>query len=137
MAKQCCQKLRLRPAEAHGLLVKALLHAAKALQHMQPQRACLAWLRLILAGTQPNGGKFENKRKCTDRAVCFAPILQIAKSPLSASVAVDYVITSGGVQQAPSMDGQAAMAVAPHSALNVPIANPAPGQGSGYQRTRR
>lgn len=59
------------------------------------------------------------------RTVCFAP--QISKSPLSANVAVEYVITSGGVQQAPSMEGQAAVAVAPHSALNVLIANPAPG----------
>lgn len=54
-------------------------------------------------------------------------VITIAKSPLSPNVAVEYVITSGGVQQAPSMDGQAAVAVAPHSALNVPIANPAPG----------
>jgi hypothetical protein len=48
--------------------------------------------------------------------------LQIAKSPLSANVAVEYVVTAAGVQQAPSMDGQAAMAVLPHSALDIPIA---------------
>lgn len=53
--------------------------------------------------------------------------LQIAKSPLSANVAVEYIVTAAGVQQAPSMDGQAAIAVVPHSALDISIANAPPG----------
>jgi len=53
---------------------------------------------------------------------------QIAKSPLSANVAVEYVITSGGVQQAQGVDGRAAATlVTPHSALSIPIANAPPG----------
>lgn len=53
---------------------------------------------------------------------------QIAKSPLSANVAVEYVITSGGVQQAQGVDGRAAATlVTPHSALSRPIANAPPG----------
>lgn len=58
---------------------------------------------------------------------CCCAALQIAKSPLSANVAVEYTITPAGVQQASSMDGRAAVPVVPHSALDIPIANAPPG----------
>lgn len=57
---------------------------------------------------------------------CIA-VVQIAKSPLSANVAVEYTVTPGGVQQAPDTDGQAAILVPPHSALDLAIANAPPG----------
>jgi hypothetical protein len=79
--------------------------------------------------TQVTGLSQQTLNRCTLLLLwllgCIA--LQIAKSPLSANSAVEYIVSAAGVQQAPSMTGQAAVAVLPHSALNIPVANAPPG----------
>lgn len=103
--------------------------AMRGLNRLLLQRSLLQWPpqcwggcahRLVLKGSPKSQ---DVNCFCCSRC-CY---LQIAKSPLSANVAVEYIVTAGGVQQAPSMEGQAAVAVAPHSALNIPIVNAPPG----------